>query len=107
MVESFVGELSKEPIWTMFGLIGQFTFAGRFILQWLVSEFKKKSHVPVSFWYLSIIGSIILLIYSIHRAEPVFILGFSLNSLIYFRNLHLIYKHKKSGKIGPLERDED
>jgi len=107
MLESFVKELSQEPVWTMFGLVGQFTFAGRFILQWLVSEFKKKSHVPVSFWYLSIIGSIILLIYSFHRSEPIFILGFSLNTLIYFRNLHLIYKHGKTGEVTVIEKDED
>ena len=107
MLESFVRELSQDPVWSTIGFVGQLVFGGRFILQWLVSEIKKQSHVPTSFWYLSIIGSIILLIYSIHRAEPVFILGFSLNALIYIRNLHLIYKHQKSGRIGPLERDED
>ncbi len=107
MLESFVNELTKEPFWTAFGLIGQLTFGGRFVIQWLVSEFKKKSHVPIIFWYLSIVGSIILLIYSINRKEPVFVLGFSLNTLIYFRNLYLIYKHKESGRVGPLEKDED
>jgi len=107
MLESFVKELSQEPFWTAFGLVGQFTFAGRFILQWLVSEFKKKSHVPVAFWYLSLVGSMILLAYSIHRSEPIFILGFSLNAVIYIRNLHLIYKHKQTGEVTVTEKDED
>jgi len=107
MFESFVKELTAEPMWTTVGLVGQFTFGGRFVLQWLVSEFKKQSHIPVAFWYLSLVGSLILLVYSFHRSEPIFILGFSLNALIYVRNLHLIYIHKKTGEITPVEKDED
>ena len=107
MFESFVKELSAEPMWTTLGLAGQFVFGGRFLLQWLVSEFKKKSHVPTAFWYLSVLGSFMLLAYSVHRREPIFILGFLLNSLIYIRNLHLIYIHKKTGEITSVEKDED
>ena len=107
MFESLIKELSQEPVWTTVGFVGQFTFGGRFILQWLVSEYKKKSHVPVAFWYLSLVGSIILLAYSIHRTEPIFILGFLLNSAIYIRNLHLIYKHKQTGDVTVIEKDED
>ena len=107
MFEFLVKELSAEPVWTTVGLIGQFTFGGRFVLQWLVSEFKKKSHVPTAFWYLSLVGSLILLAYSFHRSEPIFILGFLLNSLIYIRNLHLIYKHEQTGEVTPIEKDED
>ena len=107
MFESFVKDLSAEPVWTTVGLIGQFTFGGRFVLQWLVSEFKKKSHVPTAFWYLSLVGSLILLAYSFHRSEPIFILGFLLNSLIYISNLHLIHKHEQTGEVTPIEKDED
>ena len=107
MFESIVKELSQEPVWTTLGFAGQLVFGGRFILQWLVSEYKKKSHVPEAFWYLSIAGSFILLAYSIHRREPVFVLGFSLNALIYIRNLHLIYKHKKTGQVSVIEKNED
>jgi lipid-A-disaccharide synthase-like uncharacterized protein len=111
MFESFIREsikeLLKEPFWTAFSLVGQFTFGGRFVIQWLVSEYKKKSYVPTAFWYLSVIGSIILLVYSVHRKEPIFILGFSLNALIYIRNLHLIYKHKQTGEVTVIEKDED
>jgi lipid-A-disaccharide synthase-like uncharacterized protein len=107
MFESLVKELSQEPVWTTVGFVGQFAFGGRFILQWIASEVKKRSHVPIGFWYLSLIGSIILLAYSIHRAEPIFILGFSLNAFIYIRNLHLIYKHKQTGEVTVIEKDED
>ena len=87
IMEQIVG----DPIWATVALIGQVLFGGRFILQWLVSEYKQKSHVPISFWYLSITGSLILLSYSIHIKNPIFMLSFSLNTLIYMRNLHLLY----------------
>jgi len=107
MLESVIKELSQEPIWTTVGFVGQFAFGGRFVLQWIASEMKKRSHVPVGFWYLSLVGSLILLTYSIHRSEPIFILGFSLNTIIYVRNLHLIYKHEKTGEVTVIEKDED
>ncbi|MHC4635980.1 MAG: lipid-A-disaccharide synthase N-terminal domain-containing protein [Planctomycetota bacterium] len=99
--------LGQEPVWTTVGFVGQAVFGGRFILQWIVSEYKKKSHVPTSFWFMSLVGSIILLVYSIHRHEPIFILGFSLNMLIYIRNIHFIFKHSRSGEVTSIENVED
>jgi len=107
MLESILTDLAKEPLWTLIGFIGQATFGGRFILQWIVSEYKKRSHVPTAFWFISLLGSLILLVYSIHRSEPIFILGFSLNTFIYVRNIHLIFKHKKTGTVTPVEQEED
>ena len=107
MFDTLLNELTMEPFWTVLGFAGQVVFGGRFILQWLVSEYKKKSHVPTAFWFLSLVGSIILLIYCIHRCEPILILGFSLNSLIYIRNIHLIFKHAKLNEVTPIENKED
>ena len=107
MFDTLLNELTKEPFWTLWGFVGQVIFGGRFILQWLVSEYKKKSHVPTAFWFLSLLGSVILLIYCIHRNEPILILGFSLNTLIYIRNIHLISRHAKRGEVTPIENDED
>ncbi|MBM4103656.1 MAG: lipid A biosynthesis protein [Planctomycetes bacterium] len=84
-------QIVGDPIWATVALVGQFIFGGRFVLQWLVSEYRKKSHVPIAFWYLSILGSLILLAYSVHIKNPIFMLSFSLNTLIYVRNLHLLY----------------
>jgi len=78
--------------WTALGFAGQFIFGMRFVIQWIATERKKKSVVPVMFWYLSIVGTIILLIYSIHKMDVVFIAGFSLNMLIYSRNLYFIHR---------------
>jgi lipid-A-disaccharide synthase-like uncharacterized protein len=84
-------QIIGDPFWATTALVGQILFGGRFLVQWLVSEYKKKSHVPISFWYLSIAGSLLLLAYSIHIKNPIFMLSFSLNTLIYVRNLHLLY----------------
>ena len=96
-----------DPFWATLGLIGQAIFGGRFILQWIVSEYKKKSHVPKAFWYISLLGSSILLCYSVHLKNPIFIIGFSLNMLIYLRNLHLIHIHAKKGVVTVIEEGED
>ena len=84
-------QIVGDPVWATIALIGQFVFAGRFIIQWIASELKKRSHVPNSFWFLSLIGSLILLSYSVHIKNPIFMLAFSLNTVIYLRNIHLIY----------------
>ena len=75
--------------WLLLGFIAQGVFSARFVVQWIASEMKKKSTVPKVFWYLSLLGSSLLLIYSIHKKDPVFILGQSLGSIIYVRNLML------------------
>ncbi len=86
-------QVVKDPYWAILALAGQFVFGGRFIYQWIVSEYKKRSYVPTGFWFISLAGSLILLSYSVHIKNPVFMLGFSLNTLIYIRNIHLIYRH--------------
>lgn len=80
--------------WVTIGVLGQACFFMRFFVQWIASERKGESVIPVQFWYLSIVGSLILLAYSIHQNDPVFILGQSTGTVIYLRNLALIYKRK-------------
>jgi len=81
--------------WVVLGGIGQFLFIMRFAVQWVASERAGRSYIPVSFWYLSIGGSILLLVYAIYRRDPVFIMGQGPNVLIYVRNLMLIAKENK------------
>jgi lipid-A-disaccharide synthase-like uncharacterized protein len=81
--------------WVLFGFFGQFVFAMRFIIQWIVSEKKKESIVPLSFWYLSICGGVILLIYAVYKKDPVFMIGQASGLIVYTRNLMLITKKKK------------
>lgn len=86
--------LSRETLWLVIGFGGQIAFTGRFVLQWLYSEYKKRSVIPVSFWYLSIVGSILLFAYAIYRQDPVFIVGQAFGSIVYLRNLQLIARSK-------------
>tara|TARA_B100002049_G_C15767210_1_gene245199 strand:- start:174 stop:473 length:300 start_codon:yes stop_codon:yes gene_type:complete len=81
---------TQDLAWIGLGLLGQALFSARFIVQWIASERRRASHVPVAFWYLSIAGGITLLGYAIYRADPVFILGQSTGVFIYARNLYLI-----------------
>jgi lipid-A-disaccharide synthase-like uncharacterized protein len=76
------------------GLIGNAIFSMRFLVQWLASERQGESVIPVSFWYWSIAGSAIMCLYFIFRRDPVGILAYLPNSLIYIRNLMLIRKRK-------------
>ena len=100
-------QIVADPVWASVALAGQVVFGGRFILQWIVSEYKKRSHVPTAFWFVSLAGSLMLLSYSIHIKNPIFMLGFSLNTLIYLRNLHLIYKHAKKSVVTVIEKADD
>ena len=78
--------------WLIIGFLGQIFFSARFILQWIYSEINKKSIIPLGFWFFSILGGITLLIYAIHRKDPVFIIGQSAGLLIYARNIYFINK---------------
>jgi lipid-A-disaccharide synthase-like uncharacterized protein len=77
------------------GFFGNLVFFLRFVVQWLASERKKESVVPVSFWYFSIAGSLLMLLYFIFRRDPVGIMGFLPNSFIYLRNLYLIRRKNR------------
>ena len=84
-----------EIIFLVIGFTGQGLFASRFIFQWIYSEKKGESAIPLNFWYLSIFGGIGLLTYAIFRQDPVIIVGQSFGIFIYLRNLILIYNKNK------------
>lgn len=80
--------------WVALGLGGQLLFTGRMLVQWIVSEKNQRSVVPVSFWWMSLIGATMLLIYFIWRRDIVGILGQSTGWIIYVRNLVLIRRSR-------------
>ena len=73
-------------------------FSARFLVQWIVSEKRKKSVVPISFWFLSLFGSFLLLIYAIYRKDIVFTLGQLFGFIVYIRNLLIIKNTEKIEK---------
>ena len=83
-------ETNPEQIMIVVGFTGQGLFAMRFIIQWLSSEKQSKSVIPVAFWYFSIGGGAVLLLYAIWRQDPVIICGQGLGLFIYLRNLYFI-----------------
>jgi lipid-A-disaccharide synthase-like uncharacterized protein len=85
--------------WLTFGFAAQGLFFGRFLVQWLASERAGKSYIPLSFWYLSIAGSLMLLSYAFfHLHDPVIVVGQSTGVIIYVRNLLLIRKQRRAAR---------
>jgi lipid-A-disaccharide synthase-like uncharacterized protein len=105
-VTDFLQDLSVRypkfqlDFWLIFGFIGQAMFTMRFIVQWIASEKKKESVIPVTFWYFSLGGGLILLAYAFRQMDPVFIVAYLLNPIIYSRNLYFIYKKRSDQKIS-------
>ncbi|MDC1047578.1 lipid-A-disaccharide synthase N-terminal domain-containing protein [Alphaproteobacteria bacterium] len=87
-----------ELVFLVIGFSGQGLFASRFIIQWIYSEKKGQSVIPLAFWYLSIFGGLGLLTYAIFRKDPVIITGQLFGIFIYLRNIFLIYKNNNINK---------
>lgn len=83
-----------STLWLAIGLAGQAAFGARFLVQWIASERRGRSVIPMAFWWLSVCGGVVLLSYAIHRRDPVFILGQSFGLVVYLRNIVLIRRRR-------------
>ena len=92
--------MTTEHVWLGVGLLGQVCFSARFLVQWIASERRKESVVPPQFWYFSVGGGLVLLIYAIYRLDPVFILGQGAGLFVYARNLYFIHKRPSAAAHG-------
>lgn len=86
--------VAKFDFWLAFGLIAQLFFTARFLVQWISSERAGQSVVPMAFWFFSMGGGLMTLIYGLAKREPVIIIGQGLATLIYIRNIMLIVKNR-------------
>jgi lipid-A-disaccharide synthase-like uncharacterized protein len=86
----------SETTWLCIGFLGQTLFFMRFFVQWLATERERRSVIPISFWYFSLSGGIVLLAYALWRADPIFIIGQATGLFIYCRNLYFA-----SGRRAP------
>lgn len=84
--------------WILLGFIAQGCFTMRFVVQWLASERAGRSVVPIAFWFFSLAGGSLLLVYAIQRQDPVFIVGQGMGLFIYIRNLWLIANERNSAR---------
>jgi lipid-A-disaccharide synthase-like uncharacterized protein len=92
---AFVTESGSVSIIAI-GIIGQLLLNCRYLYQWYFSEKAKESVLPLGFWVISAIASVMVVVYSIYRQEPVLLVAQSLGILVYLRNI-VIYK-----KTSPL-----
>lgn len=90
--------VARFDLWAAFGVVAQLVFGARFLVQWIASEKAERSVVPVGFWFLSIAGGLMTLVYGFARRDIVIILGQVLSIFIYVRNLMLIAKEAKARK---------
>ena len=86
--------VAKFDFWLAFGLVAQLLFTARFLVQWISSERAGQSVVPMAFWFFSMGGGLMTLIYGVAKREPVIILGQGLATIIYIRNIMLIVKNR-------------
>lgn len=89
--------VTRFDFWLAFGMASQLIFTARFIVQWLASERAGRSVIPLAFWFLSIGGGMMTLIYGLVRRDAVIIMGQGLAVFIYLRNVMLIAKEKRGG----------
>lgn len=88
--------MTTEMVWLAVGFAGQALFTSRFLVQWIASERRRESVIPLAFWWFSILGGLLLLSYALWRADPVFILGQSAGLVVYGRNLVLIARKRRT-----------
>jgi lipid-A-disaccharide synthase-like uncharacterized protein len=86
--------VAKFDFWLAFGLVAQLLFTARFLVQWISSERAGQSVVPMAFWFFSMGGGLMTLIYGVVKREPVIILGQGLATFVYVRNIMLIVKNR-------------
>lgn len=90
-----------EMWWLLLGLLAQVTFFGRWIIQWVASEVRRESVMPVLFWWCSLLGATMLLVYFVGRREPIGVLGQAIGWTVYSRNLYLIKVKRRTLQADP------
>jgi lipid-A-disaccharide synthase-like uncharacterized protein len=90
--------VTKLDWWVVLGFLAQGLFTMRFAVQWIASERVGRSVVPMSFWWFSISGGVLLLVYALYRRDPVFIAGQAFGVFIYLRNVFFVLRERKAGR---------
>ena len=89
-------------LWKVIGWTGNVVFFSRFIVQWLATEKRKQVVVPTAFWWLSLIGTLLLLSYALFdRRDSVFIFAYAFSWIPYIRNLIIHQRHKRAHRECP------
>jgi lipid-A-disaccharide synthase-like uncharacterized protein len=81
--------------WVLLGFVAQALFTARFLVQWIASERAGRSVIPIAFWFFSIGGGLLLLVYALYRRDPVFIAGQAFGVFVYVRNLYFELRDRR------------
>jgi lipid-A-disaccharide synthase-like uncharacterized protein len=88
-------------VWKGVGWLGNVAFFTRFFVQWYATEKRKRVVVPTAFWWLSLTGSLLLLTYSLHKRDSVFIFAYAFTWIPYIRNLVIHHRHREAHSDCP------
>ncbi len=83
--------------WHLFGAAGIFLFSARFWVQWWQAETSRESTLSSSFWWISLAGNTMMLVYFIFLRDPVNCLGPVFAMVPYARNLVLLKRTAQNG----------
>ncbi|MCU0369541.1 MAG: lipid-A-disaccharide synthase N-terminal domain-containing protein [Cyclobacteriaceae bacterium] len=72
----------------LIGSIGQLLLNFRYLYQWYHSEKVQMSILPLGFWIISAVASIMVVIYGIYRHDPVLLVAQGLGLFAYLRNIY-------------------
>jgi len=86
-------------VWKVVGWLGNAIFFSRFFVQWYATEKKQQVVIPQAFWWLSLIGSVTLLCYSLHQKDSVFIFAYAFTWIPYIRSL-MIHRQNKAARVA-------
>jgi lipid-A-disaccharide synthase-like uncharacterized protein len=92
--------VAKFDFWLAFGILAQLFFTARFLVQWISSERAGKSVIPMAFWFFSMGGGLMTLVYGVVKREPIIIIGQALSIVIYVRNIMLIVKERSARRAA-------
>lgn len=91
--------IARLDWWVLVGFVAQIFFTMRFLVQWIASERVGKSVIPLAFWWFSIGGGMLLLIYALYRRDPVFIAGQAFGVFVYLRNLYFVLRDRRQAVV--------
>ncbi len=92
--------ITRLDWWVLLGVIAQALFTARFLVQWIASERAGHSVIPTVFWFLSIGGGLLLLVYALYRKDAVFIAGQAFGVFVYLRNLYFVLRDHKATTVA-------
>lgn len=104
MFSALIIHAQSWDFWVWFGFLAQAFFFGRFAVQWWATERARRVVIPAAFWWFSLVGGALILVYSIVRQDPVFIAGSALALVIYVRNTWFHYRSEHQRGISEIDR---